>query len=583
MTAEKLIETDVLVIGGGMAGCFAAIKAKEKGVTVTLVDKAYVGKSGSTHFSEGGFVIFNPEWGHKLEPWMEQINVRSEYINNREWGETVLKDSYARYQDLASWGVKFDLKANKIISPGSGTFAIRVVDMPFRTYAPILREKALASGVNVIDRIVVSELIKQEDQVKGAIGFNSTSGDIYIFIAKATVIAAGGSSIKETNRTTHYWTSDGDAMAYRAGADIVSKEFKFGGGGMPRSVNRPQPQYTRDTALLENDVNVLSRYPFLGPYTLKPTHPMLNAEGQPVMGPLSGWWEAHNGRTPFYADFDHLTPEQLKDIHVYFDMVGMDYVDKVGLDYAKRGKVRVLPGIVNAVQPIHGGAGIWPINTTCATTLPGLYAAGNNCGTMTSGASYPSGGLGLCHAAVTGARAGQSAAEFALAAPRNGRADEAELSRLKKTILAPMERVGGFSPAWVTQVLQGLLVPYFVLHMKHADRLQAALTMVEFINQQIVPKVKAHDAHEWRLAEEVRNMALNSEMVLRASLFRTESRGGHFREDYPRRDDPAWLAWVKISADQGQMKLNKQPVPSEWWPDLSKPYTERYPMMFPGE
>lgn len=107
MALENVIETDVLIIGGGMAGCFAAIKAKEKGVDVTLVDKGYVGKSGSTHFAEGGFMIFNPEWGHKLGVWMEQINTRSEYVNNREWSEIVLKDSYERYRDLASWGVKF--------------------------------------------------------------------------------------------------------------------------------------------------------------------------------------------------------------------------------------------------------------------------------------------------------------------------------------------------------------------------------------------------------------------------------------------------------------------------------------------
>ena len=79
-------------------------------------------------------------------------------------------------------------------------------------------------------------------------------------------------------------------------------------------------------------------------------------------------------------------------------------------------------------------------------------------------------------------------------------------------------------------------------------------------------------------------MVLNAEMILRASLFRTESRGLHYREDYPRRDDPTWLAWVKIMQDeQGGMKLLKEPVPREWWPDLSRPYRERYPERFPGE
>ena len=76
-------------------------------------------------------------------------------------------------------------------------------------------------------------------------------------------------------------------------------------------------------------------------------------------------------------------------------------------------------------------------------------------------------------------------------------------------------------------------------------------------------------------------MALNAEMKLRASLFRTESRGDHFREDFPKRDDPDWLAWVKIADEDGRMKLYKQPVPKEWWPDLSKPQAELYTGVLP--
>jgi succinate dehydrogenase/fumarate reductase flavoprotein subunit len=93
----------------------------------------------------------------------------------------------------------------------------------------------------------------------------------------------------------------------------------------------------------------------------------------------------------------------------------------------------------------------------------------------------------------------------------------------------------------------------------------------------------ANDAHEWRLAHETKNLVLIAEMRLRASLFRTESRGNHFREDYPRRDDPTWLAWVKLGEEDGKMKLTKEPVPKEWWPDLSRPYEERYPRILPLE
>ena len=85
------------------------------------------------------------------------------------------------------------------------------------------------------------------------------------------------------------------------------------------------------------------------------------------------------------------------------------------------------------------------------------------------------------------------------------------------------------------------------------------------------------------LAHETKNIVLNAEMKLRASIFRTESRGTHYREDYPRRDDPNWLAWVILEEEHGTMKLRKEAIPKEWWPDLLKSYEERYPIKFPGE
>ena len=85
MGAENIIETDILVIGGGMAGCFAAIKAKEQGADVTLVDKGYVSRSGSSPFARG-LMVFNPEWGHDLDIWMNHVNKNKapKRITNRE-------------------------------------------------------------------------------------------------------------------------------------------------------------------------------------------------------------------------------------------------------------------------------------------------------------------------------------------------------------------------------------------------------------------------------------------------------------------------------------------------------------------
>lgn len=161
--------------------------------------------------------------------------------------------------------------------------------------------------------------------------------------------------------------------------------------------------------------------------------------------------------------------------------------------------------------------------------------------------------------------------------------DKEAIARLKERVYAPINRAGGFSPQWVEQQLYNLMMPYYVLLIKHGDRLAAALTMAEFLKNHTVPKLAAGDVHELRLAHETRNRALSIVMMLRSSLFRTESRAMHYREDYPRRNDPDWLADVKIRNDNGAMELVKEPIPRTWWPDLSTPYRERYPRRFAGE
>jgi len=243
-----------------------------------------------------------------------------------------------------------------------------------------------------------------------------------------------------------------------------------------------------------------------------------------------------------------------------------------------------LVGGAAAGMSTHSADGIWPVNnnTKCASSLPGLYAAGDSLGTMGIGSNYSGFGFATVFAAVTGARAGWSAAEYALQVGKLT-VDEDKVGRATKVVRAPLERKGGFSPRWVTQVLRNLMIPYYIMRIKHGKRLQAALTLVEFLRDHLVPKLYATDPHELRLAHETRNMVLNAEMRLRASLFRTESRGCHFREDYPHRVDPAWLAWVLLKDDNGTMTAYKKPIPEAWRPDLSKPYEERYPFKLPGE
>jgi len=228
-TTENRLEVDVLVIGGGIAGFFAAIKARQQGATVLLVDKGFAGKSGQTPYARG-FMAFNPDWGHRLDDWMSYINKTSEYVNNRYWTEITITDSYARYQDLVSWGIKFqegeDGQPIRHPAPPGVTDSLEIDDKNRGDYVLTLRKQALKSGVKILDCIMIVELLKQDGRIIGAVGIPADSDDLYTFIAKATILCVGGCGFKPAAYPPIVQlTGDGEGMAYRAGAEILGKEF----------------------------------------------------------------------------------------------------------------------------------------------------------------------------------------------------------------------------------------------------------------------------------------------------------------------------------------------------------------------
>lgn len=214
---------------------------------------------------------------------------------------------------------------------------------------------------------------------------------------------------------------------------------------------------------------------------------------------------------------------------------------------------------------IHKSEGLVPVNEQCESNIPGLYAAGDALGSYMAGAIYTQIGSSLAGSAVQGAIAGEAAASYGREFDRLVIA-EVKKAQVVDEILAPLKRKAGFSPAWVTQTLQGVMIPNFVLYIKKERLLRAALAYVEALRDHHMPMLRAGDMHELRLAHETANMIISAEMKLRASLMRKESRCSHFRLDYPEIDDENWQAWINIyKDDQGTMQLEKQPF--DRWPD----------------
>jgi succinate dehydrogenase/fumarate reductase flavoprotein subunit len=526
------VVTDILVIGGGYAGIFAAIKAREAGKQVTIVEKGTIFKSGLSPFA-GGFRYFSKSENDAKELWEGSSQVGN-YVSNKDYYDMWVENSEAIYEELKSWN--FFIPQDK-------------------EYRNIARRKVLQSGANAIERTMITHLIKEGDRIAGAAGFSIDTEELIVIKAKAVILCSGAGSFKSPGFYSNSLTSDGDSMAYRIGAEITGKEYvdvhptHWDDPAASHENWRTHVNGSPDPGIADLDGNLNLGLTLLA-----------HTEGAPVTvkmgGPPPGGdkkVQAEGGRGEGARG-----PQGIRDVNL------------------------PIVGGSSAGLSVHKAEGLFPADDKCASNIPGLFAAGDALGSMLCGGIYSLGGSATSGSAVQGAQAGKSAAAY-VSNIKQPCIEEEKLERVKTEIVAPRVREKGYSPAWVTQVLQGLMIPYYVLYVKKEDRLKAVLTQIEFLRDHFADKLIAKDAHGLRLAHETRNMLLNAEMKLRASLFRTESRGTHYREDYPARDDENWLAWIKIKNENDEMVLSKVEVPKEWRPSANMSYEERYPLSFPGE
>jgi succinate dehydrogenase/fumarate reductase flavoprotein subunit len=167
-----------------------------------------------------------------------------------------------------------------------------------------------------------------------------------------------------------------------------------------------------------------------------------------------------------------------------------------------------------------------PINEKCESNIPGLYAAGDALGSYMAGAIYTQVGSSLAGSAVQGAVAAKAAAKYCQGVEMPN-ISKAKMKEVQAKILAPLKREVGYSPEWVTQTLQGVMIPNFIIYIKKERLLKAALAYVEELRDNHMPMLRAADLHQLRLAYETSNMIISAEMKLKASLMRKESRCSH--------------------------------------------------------
>jgi len=577
---EKRIDfrTEVLIIGGATAGCFAAIYAKRAGADVLVVDKATSGKSGSSIMACGFWSVYNADWGHNFDETMTYNNRNSSYLNNRNWSETLLRESWGSFEDLVDFGVEFPCKmeemkdyftgqlqeSTKAAGSGEihtqfeyvGTKGFGECPTGFRKISPQLRKYAERIGVKFLDRTMVTDIIISDAQCTGAIGFLLDSGETCVMHSKATLLAAGKNTFKGPGMGVCMQTGDSNAMAYRAGTTLTGGEF-------------PDMHST------------LALHPYWksngGQYATYQLYTRNGGKGTvPWRGFDLGMVSAiHAGQGPILWDLDQATPADIALWkHNEKRRNAFHECGRAGIDIDEGGKYVVAGGAV-AGAGAEQSFGIWTTNLSGASTTKGLWSAGDACCTWAWGAIVDGPPPGLMPAGVTGKLAGKEMGEYVkdFDMPKM---DEAKVEQLKKTLLMPLERDGGYTADYALQELQHLVMPYYIIHIKNEARMNAALQLLEFQRDHMVPKLYARNPHELRMVHEVKNMICNAELILTASRERRESRGWHYREDYPERNDSEQLSWITMQKDHGKVKVERIPVPQEWCPKADLCDDEQY-------
>ncbi|KKM09811.1 hypothetical protein SY88_16575 [Clostridiales bacterium PH28_bin88] len=562
-----MLDTDVLVIGGGAAGCFAAVKAAAQGARVILADKGRVGRSGCSPFAAGAINICLPE--DDPEAWLEEIVVRGEYLNDQEWVRLQLEKAYPLAMELQAWGKERGLVILEEDQQGRlrrrkargniNTLTAMINALPMMD---TLRRKAREKQVSMVERVMVTHLVKDGERVAGAVGIGTRTGELFLFRAGAVVLTAGGCGFKAYFIGHQNLTGEGQLMAYRAGAKL-----------------RNLDQAMSNTTARDFDIHGLSLMVGSGGRFINAAgeefmyryDPQLGSRARLTRLVIGMAMEVEAGRGPIYLD---LSPVGSEDRALLQKLLpeGFRAFARLGLDPFSR-PVEWMPAFEGTL--VHGG-GIH-IDTRCATGLPGLYAAGDATCSPVHG-TWSITGLNLTFAFLSGAIAGEQAAGEALAAgqpPGGGEDLPRQVEIAARELTAPLRRSGGVEPDQVVSDLLGALIPYPVAYLRSEEALTVALQQVERVRDHCLSMLTARDAHGLVKVFEVRSMICLAELVLRSVLFRQESRGFVFRKDFPLTDNVHWLKWVMVGKGERGPEVEAVEFPTPYLPPPREVYSPR--------
>ena len=594
-------EHDVLVIGAGGAGLRAAIEASAAGVKVGLLCKSLLGKA-HTVMAEGGVAaaLGNVDDRDSWKVHFADTMRGGQYVNNWRMAELHAKEAPDRVRELEAWGALFDRTTDgRILQRNFGGHKYpRLAHVGDRTGLEMIRtlqDHGIHRGLDVHMEFTVIALLHDGGRIAGAFGYDRERGRFRVFKAKATVLATGGIG-RAYRITSNSWegTGDGHALAFRAGAELMDMEFvQFHPTGM---VWPPSVQGLLVTEGVRGEGGVLRNSD--GRRFMFDDIPE-NYRSQTADNPEEGWrytqGDKQARRPPELLTRDHVARCIVREIKagrgsphggVFLDIAWIKERIPNAPEHIRKKlpsmyhQFKELAGIDITATPMEVGptthyvmGGIRVDGDTQMSSVPGLFAAGE-CAAGINGANRL-GGNSLSDLLVFGKRAGEHAAMFAKA---NGdvRIDEQEVERAAKKALEPFERGGSAeNPFKVQQDLQGMMQDLVGI-VRTEEEMRQALTGLGSLKQRAATVgVTGHREYNtgWHAAQDLGNLLLVSEAITRSALERKESRGGHFRQDYPDKDSAFATFNIVVRGDaDGVMEVSRAPIPP--MPDALKQVIE---------
>jgi succinate dehydrogenase / fumarate reductase flavoprotein subunit len=581
---------DVLVIGAGGAGLRAAIEAANAGVSVGLICKSLLGKA-HTVMAEGGMAaaMGNNDDRDNWKVHFADTMRGGQYLNNWRMAEIHAKEAPDRVRELESWGAVFDRTPDGRINQRNfgGHRYPRLAHVGDRTGLELIRtlqDHTVYLGVTIHMEHTVIDLLLDGGRAAGAVAYDRERGRFHIFAAKAVILATGGAG-RAFKITSNSWegTGDGHALAYRAGAELMDMEFiQFHPTGM---VWPPSVRGILVTEGVRGEGGVLRnregrRFMFDDiPDNYKP---------QTASDAEEGWRYTQGDRSarrpPELLTRDHVARCINREVKagrgsphggVFLDIAWI----KEKLSNSEEHIKRKLPSMYHQFkeladlditkEPMEVGptthyimGGVRVDADSQMSTVPGLYAAGE-CASGINGANRL-GGNSLSDLIVFGKRAGEYASAYARA---NGqpRIDQAVVDRSISQSLAPFERgAEGENPYNVQQDLQDAMQRLVGIVRNEPEMLEAIGKIQDFKLRAARLGAEGHREYHsgWHTSIDVLNLLVVSEAITLSALSRQESRGGHFREDYPDRNPKygTFTIVVKRGSD-GSMQVSNVPIP----------------------